>query len=43
MPLSSQDMRDLFPITQRYAYLDHASIAPLSTPVRAAIEVFLNR
>ncbi len=43
MPLSSQDMRDLFPITRRYAYLDHASIAPLSTPVRAAIEVFLSR
>lgn len=43
MPLTSQDMRNLFPIAQRYSYLDHASIAPLATPVRSAIEAYLNR
>ena len=36
-------MRDVFPIARRYAYLDHSSIAPLSTPVRTTMEVFLNR
>jgi cysteine desulfurase / selenocysteine lyase len=34
--------RDLFPITQRYAYLDHAAIAPLSTPVRKAMDRYLS-
>jgi selenocysteine lyase/cysteine desulfurase len=43
MPLTSQEMRDVFPIARRYAYLDHASIAPLATPVRTTMEVFLNR
>jgi selenocysteine lyase/cysteine desulfurase len=43
MPLTSQEMRDIFPITRRYAYLDHASIAPLATPVRTTMEVFLSR
>ena len=43
MPLTSQEMRDVFPIVRRYAYLDHASIAPLATPVRTTMEVFLNR
>ena len=36
-------MRDVFPIVRRYAYLDHASIAPLATPVRTTMEVFLTR
>jgi len=36
-------MRDLFPIARRYAYLDHAAIAPLATPVRSAMTVFLDR
>ena len=36
-------MRELFPITQRYAYLNAASVAPLAGPVRAAIDVYLNR
>lgn len=36
-------MRDLFPIARRYAYLDHAAIAPLATPVRSTMEVFLDR
>jgi cysteine desulfurase / selenocysteine lyase len=35
---SSEDLaalyRDLFPITHRYVYLNHASVSPLSTPVR---------
>src|SRR3984893_11962100 len=43
MPLTPQEMRALYPITHRYAYLDHASIAPLATPVRANMGVFLGR
>jgi len=43
MPLTPQEMRALYPIARRYAYLDHAAIAPLATPVRATIEVFLGR
>ena len=43
MPLTPNDMRTLFPIAPRYAYLDHAAIAPLSTPVRSTMEVFLGR
>ncbi|HYM50003.1 MAG TPA: aminotransferase class V-fold PLP-dependent enzyme, partial [Candidatus Limnocylindrales bacterium] len=30
-----------FPITRRFAYLDHAAIAPLALPVRAAMERYL--
>jgi cysteine desulfurase/selenocysteine lyase len=36
-------MRALFPIARRYAYLDHAAIAPLAIPVRSTMEVFLAR
>ena len=43
MPLTPAEMRDVFPITRRYAYLDHAAIAPLATPVRSTMEVFLAR
>jgi cysteine desulfurase / selenocysteine lyase len=43
MPLTPADMRAAFPITRRYAYLDHAAIAPLATPVRSTMEVFLAR
>ena len=43
MPLSSADMRALFPIAGRFAYLDHAGQAPLSVPVRSAMEVFTRR
>ncbi|MDQ6882779.1 MAG: aminotransferase class V-fold PLP-dependent enzyme [Candidatus Dormibacteraeota bacterium] len=43
MPLSPAEMRDLFPIARRYAYLDHAAIAPLAVPVRSAMTVFLDR
>ncbi len=43
MPLSSEELRELFPIARRYAYLDHASIAPLATPVRTTMEVFPGR
>jgi len=43
MPLTPQEMRALYPITSRYAYLDHAAIAPLATPVRSTMEVFLGR
>jgi len=43
MPLTPAEMRALFPIAQRYAYLDHAAIAPLAIPVRSTIDVFLRR
>jgi selenocysteine lyase/cysteine desulfurase len=43
MSLTPQEMRALYPIARRYAYLDHASIAPLATPVRSTIDVFLAR
>jgi cysteine desulfurase / selenocysteine lyase len=43
MAMTPNEMRALFPIAPRYAYLDHAGIAPLSTPVRATMEVFLSR
>jgi selenocysteine lyase/cysteine desulfurase len=43
MPLTATEMRALYPITGRYAYLDHAAIAPLATPVRSTVEVFLGR
>src|ERR1700704_2059097 len=43
MPLTPQEMRALYPITSRYAYLDHAAIAPLAIPVRSTMEVFLGR
>ena len=43
MPLTAKEMRALFPIAARYAYLDHAAIAPLATPVRSTMEVFLTR
>ena len=43
MPLTPQEMRALFPITTRYAYLDHAANAPLATPVRSTMEVYLGR
>jgi cysteine desulfurase / selenocysteine lyase len=43
MPLTPQEMRALFPIATRYAYLDHAANAPLSTPVRSTMEVYLTR
>jgi len=43
MPLTPLEMRALYPIARRYAYLDHAAIAPLATPVRSTMEVFLGR
>jgi selenocysteine lyase/cysteine desulfurase len=43
MPLTAGEMRALFPIASRYAYLDHAAIAPLAIPVRSTMEVFLSR
>jgi selenocysteine lyase/cysteine desulfurase len=43
MPLTAKEMRALFPIAARYAYLDHAAIAPLATPVRSTMQVFLAR
>ena len=43
MPLTPQEMRALFPIATRYAYLDHAANAPLATPVRSTMDVYLTR
>src|SRR3979411_335100 len=43
MPLTAKELRGLYPIAARYAYLDHAAIAPLATPVRSTMEVFLAR
>ena len=43
MALTSEEMRALFPIARRYAYLDHSAIAPLATPVRSTMDVFLTR
>jgi selenocysteine lyase/cysteine desulfurase len=43
MPLTPQEMRALFPIATRYAYLDHAANAPLATPVVTTMEVYLGR
>jgi selenocysteine lyase/cysteine desulfurase len=43
MPLTPQEMRALYPIAARYAYLDHAANAPLATPVRSTMEVYLDR
>ena len=43
MPLTPAEMRALFPIARRYAYLDHAAIAPLAAPVRSTMDVFLAR
>src|ERR1700720_4457905 len=43
MPLASQEMGGVDPIATRYAYLDHAANAPLATPVRSTMEVYLAR
>src|ERR1700687_1180972 len=43
MPLTPQEMRALYPIATRYAYLDHAANEPLATPVRSTMEVYLDR
>ena len=43
MPLTPAEMRAAFPIARRYAYLDHAALAPLATPVRSTMDVFLTR
>lgn len=34
-------LRKLFPVTEHSTYLNHAAIAPLSTPVRDAMETYL--
>jgi selenocysteine lyase/cysteine desulfurase len=36
-----QKLRRAFPITERCAYLDHAAVAPLSNPVRNAMQTYL--
>lgn len=39
---SFPEVRDLFPATKRYAYLDSSARAPMADPVRAAIDAFLD-
>ncbi len=39
--ISFEAYRALFPVTDRYTYLDHAGIAPLSLRVKAAVENYL--
>ena len=39
--MSLTEYRALFPITEEYAYLNHASIAPYSVPVARAMEDFI--
>ncbi|VVD61516.1 aminotransferase class V-fold PLP-dependent enzyme [Pandoraea cepalis] len=41
-PISLSSIRDLFPVTKHLIYLDAAHQTPLSTPVRRAIEGFLD-
>ena len=43
MRLTSPAMREQFPIARRYAYLDHAAIAPMAVPVRRAMADYLDR
>ena len=43
MPLTSPAMREQFPIARRYAYLDHAAIAPMAVPVQRAIADYMER
>ena len=40
--MAAGDLRDLMPIARRYAYLDHAAIAPISDPVRRAMDRYLD-
>ena len=39
--ISFESYRAQFPVADRYIYLDHAGVAPLSLKVRAAVENFL--
>jgi selenocysteine lyase/cysteine desulfurase len=41
--MSLTKYRPLFPITEKYAYLNHASIAPYSVPVARAMDDFIAR
>ena len=43
MALTPAEVRDQFPIARRFSYLNHAALAPIATPVRATMDVFLNR
>ncbi|MGC9333214.1 MAG: aminotransferase class V-fold PLP-dependent enzyme [Anaerolineae bacterium] len=40
--MNPAEIRSLFPISQRYAYLNHASVAALPGPVVAAMERYLH-
>ncbi|MCI0454302.1 MAG: aminotransferase class V-fold PLP-dependent enzyme [Candidatus Dadabacteria bacterium] len=39
---SLEDYRKEFPVTNRYIYLDHAGVAPISLRVKMAVEKFLS-
>ena len=36
-----EDLRRFFPVTQKYIYLNHAGVSPLSTQVQSSMEAFL--
>ena len=36
------EYRKLFPVTEKYIYLDHAGVAPISTRVRDRVDGFIN-
>ncbi|MFT5366922.1 MAG: cysteine desulfurase/selenocysteine lyase [Candidatus Latescibacterota bacterium] len=37
MPINIEALRSKFPITQSYIYMNHAAVAPISTPVQRAM------
>ena len=39
--LDWEDLRRFFPVTQKYIYLNHAGVSPLSTQVQSSMEAFL--
>lgn len=41
--MTLSDLRQHFPHTDEWAYLDHASTGPLSRPVREAVDAFLDQ
>ena len=39
--IDKKELRKLFPITEKYVYLDHAGVAPVSIKALEAAEKFL--
>ena len=38
-----QEMRELMPVAKKWAYFDHAAVAPLPRPTQAAMQAWLNQ